>query len=184
MAPVEKHPQVLDRKYRTAKDQHGRLWGANISGKTAEPVESLKPFGWTAPYLPAPQYVRWIDDDENGTRRVEINYQADLNDRLERLKEWTQEMWKAGRDMSKDAFNPEDPSPMVLAKVGPKPASPDIPKAIINQVEGYEWLLGLSDERPAWADTLFPPTPREDLSVFGAAVAAAPRVGRPRKQVA
>ena len=184
MAPIEKHPQVLDRRYRTAKDQHGRPWGVNISGKTAEPVESLKPFGWTAPYLPAPQYVRWVDDDENGTRRVEIDYQRDLADRLAALQAWTSEMWRAGRDLSKDAFDPEDPSPMVLAKVGPKPASPDIPKAILQRVPGHEWLLGLTDERPAWADALFPPKPAEDLSMFGEAAVAAPRRGRPKASAA
>lgn len=178
-APVEKHPQVLDRKYRTAKDQHGRLWGGNISGKTAEPIESLKPYGWDAPYIPAPQYVRWIDDDEQGTRRVEIDYQADLNDRLAALDQWTKELWRRGSEMAKDAFDPENPSPMVLARIGPKPASPDIPKAVLNEVDGYEWLLGLSDERPAWADKLFPPAPAADLSMFGEA--AKPKRGRPAK---
>lgn len=185
--PTEKHPQVLDRKYRTAKDAHGRPWGANISGKTAEPIESLKPFGWHAPYIPAPQYVRWIDDDEQGTRRVEIDYQADFNDRLAALDLWTKELWRRGTEIAKDSFDPENPSPMVLAKVGPKPASPDIPKAVLNEVPGYEWLLGLSDERPAWADKLFPPTPATDLSMFdvsGEGSPDKPRRGRPRATAA
>jgi len=164
MAQKETNPQVLERRFRVARDIHGRPWGANISAKTQEPVELLKPQQWRAPYIPAPQYVRWVDDGE--TRRVDIDYAGDLRDRLAALEVWKSELWRKGRELHKDAFDPENPSPMLLATVGPKPASPEIPRAILKRVKGYEWLLGLTDVRPAWADKLYPPKVDPSLAFF------------------
>lgn len=150
---MEKHPQILERTYRKAKDQHGRSWGANIHGRTHDPVDPLQAQGWTAPWLPAPKYVQWRYDAEDGRYSVVIDYARNIRDDQEALRQWNAELMRVGTAINGQTFNAARPSAEVLHRVGPKPEDPRIP---MLAARGDAWLLGLSPERPAWADRLFP----------------------------
>lgn len=160
-ARKEKHPQVLERTFRFALDQHGRRWGANVHGRTHDPVERVKPQGWTAPYIPAPQFVKWRYDELDGRYRIEIEYDADIRARREALTEWKKNLVRVGLQMNGSAFDARRPSPEVLQFVGPRPVPPEVPMAA---KAGDRWVLGLSQAKPEWAHQFFPDVEDDDAA--------------------
>lgn len=158
---VERHPNVLDRTYLKAKDQHGRKWGALISKRTMAPVGAIEPLGWTAPFMPAQQYIKWRVGEEEIGYSVFIDYDAMVRDREVALRDWNQRLVEVGFKMNGQAFDARKPTPEVLALVGPKPHPKEIPLAA---QAGEPWVLGLSDRKPRWAQTFFPETVHDPLA--------------------
>lgn len=157
----EKNRQILTRRFLKARDQHGRIWGANIHTETQHPVDAVTPDGWTAPYLPDPKYRIWRYDMDNGGHSVFLDYDADIRDRKLALKEWTENMMRIGMQMNGSSFDARRPSPEVLHIVGPKPAAVEIPMAA---QAGEPWILGRAVPKPRWAQAFFPDVAPDPLA--------------------
>ena len=174
----EKHPQVESRKIRFFTDQHGRKWWANIQGKSEHPCETLKPKGWRPPVkggLPETLYFRFNVDPDN-IQRVDIDYDRLIEPYRASFVEWARERDRQGRRLLKSAYDPQQPSDEVLDVVGPLPFPWQYWVACKEEdAVGHLWALGLSDERPEWADQFF--VPRE-VSVSFLRKPNAKRAGR------
>jgi len=152
------HPQVKDRRFRIFTDPHGRKWEAQISKQTDKPVEPLKPRGWRAPVkggLPPHRYIRVSNDPESPTL-LAIDYEGIIGEYRRLDDEWLQRLLREGRRLYKSEFNPEEPGDEVLDLVGPRPFPWQYWRACQDEkATGHDWALGLSDERPDWADDYF-----------------------------
>lgn len=161
------HPQVKDRRFAIWTDQHGRQWEAQESKETGKPAELLRPRGWRAPVkggLPPHRYLRVANDPEN-PRRLTIHYDGIIEEYRRLDDEWLARLLREGRRLNKSTFDPEHPSEEVLDVVGPRPFPWQYWLACKDaNAEGHEWALGLSKERPSWADQYF--ARRDDGAAF------------------
>lgn len=159
--------QSDQRRDMTFKDQWGRRFFARVENKTGDPCWPLTPVNWSAPKgvnwplgLGARNdyYVLHTDPDNpaflwfDGERFV-----ADVQAAWDRYEE---RIYEVGVAINKEAFDRENPTREVLAKVGKPPMPLVLAEAM---AAGDRWCLGLKDEQPIampdWAQPLF----REDV---------------------
>lgn len=140
----------LPRKF---KDQHGRLWFAMLDTTCNDTIGHLQP-QFTAPWLPdtKSEYVRVVHDPDTGVSTVKINYAQIKGDLRYAWQEWIKHRDLIGREVQKDAYNPEKPTPYILQMAGP---SPKPIEPVIAAEAGDPWVLGFSDEMPPWATPFF-----------------------------
>jgi hypothetical protein len=157
----EKHPQIEDRRWAIWTDAHGRKWGANESKRTGRPAEPLKPQGWSAPVKggETPQrYLRYSDNPET-PRAIAIDYEGLINAYRASLEEWQAEVQRQGMKY------PDKTREQLETIVGPKPFPWQYWLACKDSIaEGHRWALGLSEQRPLWADDWFPKTQTVEAS--------------------
>lgn len=181
----DKHPHMQQRTYRKALDQHGRQWGAEIDGRTNDPITVVQP-KFSAPWVPEFKYIHWRYEDASGRYWVEVDYAELKADRRQQMREWTSRLLEVGSAINGQAFDPSNPTPAVLAKVGPKPEPVEI---AIRAERDDPWILGLSPDMPEWAVPYFMPADltEDDLDLQDAEAAragapVAPVLDTPRKR--
>lgn len=163
--------QDKKRRYEEFRDQHGRVYGANVEIKTGDPCETLRAVEWTAPQNPD-WYKRKLmppmDDYEivkmvparlraRKGFQIEINYSRwlqkwdDAYEALQRkLHDFAKGMTKSSGNMLELVNNPP---PELLKLVGRGPLN--VPRVFIEAMAaGNAWALGLSDKVPAKAEAL------------------------------
>lgn len=161
----EKFSQASQRSYRVFRDQHGRKWGADIEVKTQAPCGPLSP-RFSAPLIPPQKYLKITDV---AAAEITIDYDQWLADEDTARAEWQerlrQQAYRLYHDKAAEAI--ENPPAELLALVGrpPEPRERILAARDGKGKPGYDWLLGFSDERPKWADVLFPAErERDELS--------------------
>lgn len=144
-----------ERRYQRLRDQHGRLWGCVIELKTGDPsgnIDLLDPK--SAPLVPPVAFLK-VDSHRN-YGRLEIDYDGWIAKQDAAWDHYRSEMLRRAQDMYGDAApqKVEDPPPALIAAVGipPQPVEP----ILAAQAED-PWVLGLSEDRPSWADKFFAP---------------------------
>lgn len=153
----QKFSQASQRSYRIFRDQHGRKWGADIETKTQAPCGPLSP-RFSAPLIPPQKYLKVTDV---AAAEITIDYDQWLADEDAARAEWQerlrQQAYHLYRDKAMDAI--QDPPADLLARIGrsPEPRERILAARDGKGKPGHDWILGFSDERPKWADTLFPP---------------------------
>lgn len=106
------------RRIRRYKDQHGRMWWCQYDKRAGGPVGAIEPDGWTAPFLPAQQYILPDDDDNSLT----IDYDTMLVDIRRARRAWFQEVAKQANDLNLPVPAEGDPvNPKIMERVGPAP---------------------------------------------------------------
>lgn len=197
--PTRSHDD--QREPREWVDQHGRLWDGQIEKKSGDFCGlPPQPKGWSAPFpewQPPADVLRCGRNYilvEDGVRRrlateeMFIDYEPWKQRAIVAMNEWRELLFDLGAKMSGDAWDPEHPTPQVLARVGPKPMPVE---AILAMEQGNRYALGLTDVvderlRPYFPRRFVPPTvdfsDRDFSDPPGTAAAAAPRRrGRPPK---
>lgn len=153
--------QASTRAYRIFRDQHGREWGADIETKTQAPCGPYSP-RFKAPLMPPQKYIDLVD---RAAGRVEIAYDRWLEDEDTARQEYTerlrQQAYHLYRDKAADAL--ADPPPDLIARVG---RPPEDRRRILAARAGDPWVLGLSQDRPKWADLVFPRENDDDELAF------------------
>jgi hypothetical protein len=154
-----KHLQADSRRVDYFRDQHGRVWWAQVDKRTGDPVESLNTYKWSAPQTPAylngmftpPEQYRMIVRSPGSPAELHIDYDAWIADWNQHYTRWDQARVDITNKMT-DGFDAikqlETPSPTIRRIVGPGPYPP---LEIIQQMaEGDEWALGKTEDIPAW----------------------------------
>lgn len=145
-----------DRRYQRLHDQHGRLWGCVIELKTGDPsgpIDLLEPR--KAPIMPPPAHMKVDSQRDYGV--LTIDYQGWRAERERAWDQYNQRLTLVAQDMYADdvvASKIEDPPPALIARVG---LPPERIEPVLAAEAGDEWVLGLTTERPDWADLFFPP---------------------------
>lgn len=181
--------QQQTRRFRVAKDRHGREWCTQIDTRTNYPADGIYPHNWTAPWLPDPQYVSLRNNDRDGSCSIVIDYARMKADLRQAEKEWGERLLQIGAQFGGQSFDPNNPAPDILFRVGPRPKSI---RPVIAAENGDAWILGRPVSMPNWAVPLFvPPVDHEADFLKDAQVALdeviadeMPKVrgsGRPRK---
>jgi len=188
------HPQVVRRQFWQMEDQHGRTWGGEFDMRVQPNPgcvsAGLYPDHWRAPLMPPPQYQRieWQAHRKGGPRMV-IDYQRWIDEQARAVENWENGLHKLGHVRQGDAYNPERPSPALLAEMGSKPR----PVEPIRAAQaGDPWVLGLKQPNgaaypmPDWAIPYFGARVKDPLAFMrgkaeGKAVtAASPPASRQR----
>lgn len=196
--PTRSHAD--QREYREWVDQHGRLWEGEIEKKSGDFCGlPPKPKGWAPPFdewMPPAHIMRCgrnyeiVEDD--GTRRqlageeMFIDYAPWKTHVIQSMKEWEELLFDIGRTMSGDAFDPNNPTPAVLARIGKKPMPVE---PIMAMEQGNRYALGLTTKvddrlRPFFPVKFVPKTLDFSDADFGESDTPAPvkrGPGRPRK---
>lgn len=163
--------QEKQRRYEEFRDQHGRIYSANVDIKSGMPCEVLRPLGWKAPMAPdwyagkliPPtddyEIVRMVPVRERARRgyQIEIDYRRwlqkwdDAHSALQRkIHDFAQGMTKSSGIMLELIANP--PAEL-LRLVGRGPLN--IPRLFIEAAAaGNPWALGESEKIPAKAEAL------------------------------
>lgn len=143
------------RRYAVFTDQHGREYGATVEGDTGHPCSPIDfrhrtPSGNLPPWIPDAKYLQF-DPLKQG--QVTIDYESALADRRAALSHWEDLILKFAVAMfgEKAAAEVENPSPTLIALVGPKPPVPDLVEAC---QQGNKWALGFTDAMPKWAEPI------------------------------
>lgn len=129
------------------KDQHGRLWFANMDIQTGETVGRYEPAGperkdgnraapWSAPWMPPQQYLL-----RKGNYKILIDYDTWIADQDRANREYRDALIRTGIKLHGQAFDPETPTVAVLHEVGPAPTPVEVPVAMS---QGNKFALGLS----------------------------------------
>lgn len=145
------------RRYMKLVDQHGREWGANIELKTGDPTGTIDP-KFKAPIYPPARYLKVDSRREYG--RVTIDYTGWAGMLRRAWTHWNTQLQKKARQMydAAAAEKLENPPPALLAEVG---ISPEPIEPVLAAEHGDPWVLGLTTERPPWADLFFPERPKK-----------------------
>lgn len=144
-----------ERRYQRLRDQHGRLWGCVIELKTGDETggfDLLDPR--SAPLMPPKPFLKVDSVGDYG--RLYIDYDAWIAKQDAAWEHYRTELLRRAQEMYGDAApqKVEDPPPALIAAVGipPEPVEP----ILAAQAED-PWVLGMSPDRPAWADQFFTP---------------------------
>lgn len=197
--PTRSHAD--QREWREWVDQHGRLWGGEIEKKSGDFCGlPPQPIGWKPPFpewMPPPTIMRCgrqyriIEDDGTernlGTEEMFLDYAPWKTATLDSLREWNELLFDIGRTMSGDAFDPANPTPQVLNRIGRKPLPLE---PILAMEQGNRFALGLTttpDPRLAPFMPLRRTMPTADFREpdFADMAPSSPKrgPGRPRKTV-
>ena len=133
-------------------DQHGREWFATIELATGDPTGPVDP-RFKAPILPPPAYIKVDSRKEYG--RVDIDYDGWAQMLRSAHEHWRRELTQNANRMYGDAAAEkiESPPPPLIDVVG---RAPEAVEPVLAAQHGDPWILGLTDERPGWADLFFP----------------------------
>lgn len=145
--------QSRRRAYAIYTDQHGRPWGAAIENKTGDPCGPLEP-QFSAPLRPNDKYI----DVNSRLRQIVIRYADMILDIESAEAEWTRTLRDYARinygEKAHEAI--ENPPPALLDLVGPKPNGLGPREPWEAAMQGNNWILGLTDAKPQWAEEFFP----------------------------
>jgi hypothetical protein len=159
--------QETKRRYEEFRDQHGRIWRANIEIKTGDPCENLQPSGWTAPIgpdwfvgkmIPPEDVVKMVPARMRARRgyQVQIDYDLWMQKVEERRVDYQTKIAQIAEGMTKGSGRTleliENPSKELLKFVGPAPFPPLL--FIQAAAAGNAWMLGDADLVPAKAQAL------------------------------
>ena len=163
--------QEKQRRYEEFRDQHGRIYGANVEIKTGDPCETLRAIGWRAPS--APDWAKGIlmppVDDHEIVRmvparirarkgyQVEINYVRWLQKWDDALEAYQRKLHDFAKGMTKGSGQMleliKDPPAELMKLVGRGPLG--IPRVFIEAAAaGNPWALGQSDVVPPKAEAV------------------------------
>jgi hypothetical protein len=155
MATLGKPKDVQDKyRFQVLRDQHGREWGTTIELSTGDPTGPMDP-RFKAPLYPPQRFVKVDSRKDYG--RANIDYAGWAGAIRQARDHWRKELLDHATAMYGDAAAQkmdETPLPAALAaKVGrpPEPLEP-----ILAAEHGDKWVLGLTTDRPGWADLFFP----------------------------
>lgn len=139
------------RRFNRWRDQHGRVWEGVMDINSGQPIGPLSIVGGEPPLMPEQKYFkfqyldnafiidygRWIRDMEKARATFE-----------RRRRRYARKLYgeKAGQ-MLRD--NPAE----LQHEVG---TEPDPIEPVLAAASGNKWVLGLSDNKPSWADRYFP----------------------------
>lgn len=142
-----------DRRWQWLTDQHGRTWGCTIELATGEPTGPLDLYldgkVYQAPVMPPARFLKTNSKREHG--RLKIDYKG-WKDMLERAhEEYDRRVLGIAQTMYKDgaarAIKEREPALFAIAGLPPEPVGPiEVAEA------GDPWMLGLTEQRPDWAD--------------------------------
>lgn len=147
--------QADEREYREWVDQWDRLWEGTIELKSGDFCGlPPKPKGWAPPFpqwMP-PAYTmrcgRLYEIHDKGVTRTLATEEMYIDlapwkiATLDSNREWREQLFDIGRTMSGDAFDPDAPTPQVLARIGRKPLPVEV---ILAMEQGNRYVLGLTD---------------------------------------
>ena len=160
--------QQEERTYQVYLDQHGREWGAviELAKRSNEPVGPIDP-RFRAPFMPPQKYVTTDAKKRHG--RILIDYERWVEDLRAAHEAYRMALHDCAVAMYGDqaAAKVENPTPAMLHAVGkqPEPVGP-----VLLAQRGDRWILGLTNElpawatadsRPAWVDDLVRPKPKK-----------------------
>lgn len=131
--------QPSTRRPGTLTDQHGRKWRASIDKKSGFPVGVIQPLGWLAPWMPPQGFFRFTEEEPT---RMEIDYEAILNQRLQ-----DHEQWAAGFRQAAlvRGWDPDDKAKaMNITEIVGKKPQPVEP--VVAAMQGNRWILGLTQK--------------------------------------
>lgn len=148
----QKDPQN-DRRWQWLTDQHGRRWGCTIELTTGEPTGPIDMYRdgnvHEAPIMPPQKFLSTNSKKHHGELRIDYpawksSLERAHEDYNRRVLGIAQQMYK---DKAVQAIEEGEPALFGLAGLPPEPIGPvEVAEA------GDPWMLGLSDERPDWAD--------------------------------
>jgi hypothetical protein len=149
--------QASQRAYRIFLDQWGREYGADVEKATLHPCGPFHP-RFRAPIMPPKMYMVITDTVRGGlvvdTHRWLTDVMQREQDWRERVREVAPKMFGARAVNAIANFDISEMDPELLNFVGPMPfPSAEVVRAIRA---GNEWVLGLSDRKPAAAAKFFP----------------------------
>lgn len=160
--------QADERSYRVFRDQHGRRWGADTEDSTGGPCGPLAllakdPLVCAPPIMPPQAYIR-VTDVAAG--ELEINYDRWLESLDEALQDYEVFAFQQAEQLYKDqaAAMLQDMPPQLRLRIGRD--RPMDRRVVLAMKAGNAWILGLSTDRPAWADQVMPTTQRADEYAF------------------
>lgn len=141
------------RRFNRWTDQHGRTWEGIVDIDSGGPIGPLAPVGWLAPLEPEQQYFRFSTLDN----RLTIDYNQWIKDREGALRTYRNRRARYARKLYGEQAGKMlalDEAPAELDRevgVRPQPVEP-----VLAAASGNRWILGLSDNKPSWAETFFP----------------------------
>lgn len=141
-----KWSQAMQRTTRVYTDQHGRKYEAVVEIKTNMPLQ-VRPL-FVAPLYPPDKFLKVVDAVQGV---VEVDYTSWIAERRAAHDRFERRRHEVAIDkfggQAQNAIKQGDPSLRQIMGSGPDP---------VGQIEaardGDPWVLGLSDERPKWAD--------------------------------
>lgn len=131
-------------------DQHGRKFNGQIEKKTGEWCGMPPtPSGWSAPFaewMPPARFLKCgrnyvIDGTRQGAEEMHIDYDGWKAELRDSNQSWMERFYAIGQNMSGQAFNPDTPTPQILAQVGPKPLPVE---PVLAMEQGNRYALGLT----------------------------------------
>lgn len=129
--------QAASRRGATLTDDWGRPWSATIDKKTGDPIGTITPQGWSAPWRPEPAYMR--PDPEN-PRRLIIDLDRALAETLEAHEQYTEDWNRAAAARNLDPTDTRNHATLAQ-QVGPRPKPWQPIKAALD---GNKYILGFS----------------------------------------
>lgn len=134
--------QAAQRRGSTLTDDWGRAWSAVIDKRTGDPIGSITPQGWSAPWRPDQAYMR---PDPEDPRRIIIDLERALADALEAHEQYAED-WK--RQAAARNIDPADErNHGILQQVVGPPPKPWQP--IKAALDGNRWILGFTTKPDA-----------------------------------
>lgn len=131
------HDQAAGRRGTDLTDDWGRVWTAVIDKKSGDPIGSVTPKGWSAPWRPDPAYMR---PDPDRPHRLVIDLHRALDDALEAHESYRAEWEKTAAARNLDPLD-ERNRPVLLQVVGPAPKPWQPIKAALD---GNRYILGFT----------------------------------------
>lgn len=129
--------QAAQRRGATLTDDWGRAWSAVIDKRTGDPIGSITPQGWSAPWRPDQAYMR---PDPEDPRRLIIDLAQALRDAREAHEQYAED-WKRAAAARNIDPNDQRNHGILLQVVGPLPKPWQPIKAALD---GNKWILGFT----------------------------------------
>lgn len=156
------------RTYRKFRDQHGRRWGADVENKTQAPCGPLAllavpPLVCAPPVMPPSKYIR-VSDAAGAELRIDYaRWLEDLDVAWEEFELFaTEQATDLYKDQAAEAL--KNPPAALARRIGrDRPLRREV---VLAMREGNDWVLGLSTERPNWADKVLPKAEAVDELAF------------------
>jgi hypothetical protein len=138
-------------------DQHGRKWFGSIEIRSGYPIRVTPQF--ESPLRVPPRYMAY---DPNEPNLITIDYERWVSDLEAAHQRWEDQLRKGAikfyAEKAPEAI--KNPPAVLLDAVGTKPQPVE---PILAALSGNKWVLGLSPNKPQWADTYFAtPAPRPE----------------------
>lgn len=160
VGPTRSHHD--QREPRDWTDQHGRVWNGQIEKKTGEWCGMPpQPVGWMPPFpqwLPPARFLKCgrnykINGARQGAEEMFIDYDGWIAELRDSHQSWLERFYAIGQNMSGQAFDPDNPTPQILAQVGPKPVPVE---PVLAMQQGNKYVLGLTKTVDKRLEPFFP----------------------------